>query len=173
MKTVPYYTNPKLEEYEAQVIRKQFDSELEWLDNSFPIARPDENETETYPITYANDGTNESYDLRPDDSVDSYCFFEHIDTELGDENDINTYRLAVVFWVSLEKMDSSNNEDFTTNLLSDVLRVLKLNDAGGITYDYDPFQNYDFEVTLLRRYTGFRIEFTIYGENNMCDYDVT
>lgn len=173
MKTVGYYTTPRLDEYEAQRIRTALDTGLEWLDNSYPIAHELDSGEEVYPVVYANNGSWDSYDLRPNDTVDSYCFFESNGFEIGDDNDINTYNLAVVFWVNLEDLDSVINEDYTSQLISDVVRILKSKDCVNIAVDYDPFSNYNFQYTDLRRYTSFRISFTVYGDNNACNFDVT
>lgn len=173
MKTVGYFTTPRLDELEVQTVRKAFDTNLEWLDNSYPIVHAQDDEDETYPVVYFQDGSWDSIDLRPDDDVDSYCFFESISFEVGDQDDINTYNLSASFWVNLEKMDTAIDEDYTSRLISDVVRVLKLKDAGSITIDYDPFSSFNFAHNLLRRYTGFKVSFVIYGNNNACDFNVT
>ena len=173
MKTVGYYTTPRLAEADVQTIRQAFDSDLEWLDNSYPIAHININENETFPVIYANDGSWESYDLRPNDTVDSYCFFEYLGGDVGDDNDINTFSLATVFWVDLEGLDPAIDEDYTFNLVSDVVRILKEQGAYSISIDFDPFALYNFDYKLLRRYTGFRITFTVYSDNKGCDFDVT
>lgn len=172
MKTVGYYSTPRLAEKEVQTIRQAFDNNLEWLDNSYPLVMV-VNDIEDFPAVY--DG-GDSIDLRPNDSVDSYCFFEFNGLDVGNDNDINTYNLSVVFWCDLGDIDSARSQDYTWNLISDVLRILKDNDCYEISVNQDdPFERYDFELDshLMRKYAGFKVDFTVYGDNFTCDFDVT
>lgn len=175
MKTIGYYTNPKLAESVVQGIRQSFDTLLEWLDNSYPLVYVAVNENETFPVVW--DGTKDNISLRPDDSVDSYCFFEFYGASVGDDNDPVAYDLGVVFWVNLHKLDPNRKQDYTWDLVSDVVRVLKIKEAYSINVTTDDvFDSYTFELDkqqLMRKYTGFKIRFTIYGDNNMCDFNVS
>ena len=172
MKTLGYYSNPALAESVVQTLRQSFDTNLEWLDNSYPIVCVGVEEQETFPIVWA--GVKDHISLRPDDSVDSYCFFEFYSAQPGDDNDPVTYNLGVIFWVDLDKLDTSQTEDYTWNLISDVCRILKKNEAYKLDISTDDvFDNYTFELDkqqLMRKYSGFKIMFTIFGDNNMCDF---
>jgi len=169
MKTIGYYTSPKLAEAVIQTIRQAFDSDLEWLDNSYPLVQTGNIDGETFPMVY--DG-GDNIDLRPDDSVDSYCFFEFAGGAIGNDDDPAVYTFNVVFWCNLDQVNSST-EDYTWNMIGDVLRILK-----PFAYDIsfttnDVFSEYNFELErqqLMKKYTGFKIMFTVYGDNFMCDF---
>ena len=165
MRTIGYYTAPKLAEYVVDTIRRKIDTELTWLDNSYPLVQNHESEGETFPVVW--DGSN-TIDLRPDSSVDSYCFFEFIDSSTPDKFSAVRYRLNLCFWCDLSKI-AVKTQDYTWNLIADVIRVLGLMDAAEFDVSYDPFSEYSFVLDkqqLMRQYSGFKIGFTVYGSNN-------
>jgi len=176
MKTVGYYTDPKLADSVVQTIRQDFDTQLTWLDNSYPIAREHFDKDESYPIVYLGDGTINSVDLRPNSSVDSYCFFEFIDADVQNEDEPINYNLAVVFWFDLKNIDSTRTQDYTFNLISHILlrlRELGCYDISFTTNTDEIFNRYSFDLRkqqLMRPYSGCRITFTVYGDNKLCTF---
>jgi len=172
MKNIGYYTDPDLAEAKVQTLRQAFDTSLTWLDNSYPIVMIGVFEEETIPLVYLSG--EDSYDLRPNDTVDSYCFFEFYNYVPGDEGDMGVYNLGVVFWIDLSKLDTSKTQDYTWNLISHVLKVMEANGCGGMQVSTDDvFDRYTFDLDkqqLMRRYSGFKITFDMFGINTFCDY---
>ena len=172
MKTIGYYTDPALAESNTQTLRRAFDSGLTWLDNSYPLAYIGTIEDDSVPLVYLSGA--DSYDLRPNNSVGSYCFFELYRYDPGDEDDLGVYSMGVVFWVDLSKVDTSLTQDYTWGLISDVLRVMDNNGCYNIFVDTgDVFGRYNFEMDkqqLMRRFSGFKITFDMYGLNTFCTF---
>ena len=170
MKTIGYYTDPRLAESKVQTLRTAFDDDLSWLDNSYPLVMIGVVDDVTIPLVYQSGA--DSYDLRPNDDVGSYCFFESYGYRPGDDQDMGVYSLAVVFWLDLTKVDTSRTQDYTWNLISDVLRVMDDNGCYNISVDTDDiFGRYTFDLDkqqLMRRFSGFKIVFDMYGLNTYC-----
>jgi len=170
MKTLGYYSNPKLAESVVQTLRKKL-ATMTWLDNTYPLVIEGYDEDVSYP--QVNLSGTESYDLRPNTDVDSYCFFEFNDASVGNDDDPVSYDLSVVFWADLTKVDTSNNEDYTWNLIDDSLKILSENGCYDMSVSYDAFDSYSFDLDkaqLMRRYTGWKIRFTVFGDNALCSY---
>lgn len=171
MKTVPYFLNPKLHNRVVQKIREYFRDNISWLSYIYPIARVGEDaEGNTYPQIYKGDGTEEHYDIRPDWSVNSYCFFELVDpVVLSDDDDGTDYRFNVIFYARLDKVDSTKNYDYTAELIAEVILHLKALDAHEIEYYTNPeeiFTRYtELEQAatqmLMKHGTAFKISFYI------------
>jgi len=176
MESVGYYTNPKLAEAVIQVLRQDFATNLPWLDKSYPIAQEHFDKEESYPIVYANDGTIENIDLRPDNSLDSYCFFEFLGANVQNDDDPIAYNFSAVFWFDLSQIDSTQTQDYTWNLISHILLRLKKNDCYDIsvtTNTDEIFDRYSFDLNkqqLMRKFSGCKIPFTIYGDNALCSF---
>ena len=118
----------------------------------------------------ANDGTNENYDIRPDNTVPSYCFFEVEKPYAIDFYDVKaTYFLSVTFWGNLNLIDTEKNYDYTGELIRDVVKLLERKESGDLTIEENPekvFTKYsalkqDANQYLMRRYTAFKITFWI------------
>jgi len=88
-KIIPYFTSPRLHDRVVQDIRTRFDNNIAWLDYSFPIAQQGIMENEdvefTFPMVYANDGSTNHYDIRPDWDEGAFCFFEFNEATALDE----------------------------------------------------------------------------------------
>ena len=170
MKTIGYYTDPRLAESKIQTLRQAFDTALTWLDNSYPLVLLGVVEDETIPLVYLSGA--DSYDLRPNDDVDSYCFFEFYGYTPGDDQDMGVYDFAVVFWLDLTKVNTSRTQDYTWNLISHVLKVMRDNKCYNMSVSLDDiFDRYSFDLDkqqLMRRYSGFRVSFNMYGVNAFC-----
>lgn len=173
MKKIGYNTNAKLHDKVVDVIRQRLDSQLSWLNYSYPIAEIGINESEeveyTFPQIYAGGG--KYYDIRPDWDVGAYCFFEFIDSRKLDEDNYE-YDLAVIFYVRLDKaVPSKNNRDYTSELMDEVIAELRhpTIDARVVSWDIRPetiFENYTdldrIKTQGLMKYgTAFKIYFTV------------
>jgi hypothetical protein len=178
----PYYTAPQLEDDIAQQIQLRFVSKLAWLQNAYHIVKTGvhANEKYTYPLLYANDGTKKYFDIRPDDRVASYSFFEiEKPTTIDSESREYTAHLSIVFWANLERVDPSKDYDFTGELVKDVINVLEYFDAANVTEDrrferifdkYTGLKQEDNKQHLMQRNTGFKITFEVTGSlTDTCD----
>jgi len=172
MKEVTYLTNPKLHDRVIKKICEYFADEdnISWLSFVYPIARVGEDaEGNTYPQVYKGKG-EEHYDIRPDWSVDSYCFFELIDPVVFvDEGDGTDYHFNVIFYARLDKVDDTKDYDYTAELIAEVIVHLKSLDAHEIEYYTNPeeiFTRYtELEQAatqmLMKHGTAFKISFYI------------
>jgi hypothetical protein len=167
----PYITAPRYDDRIVQDLQIYFTERLSWLDRSFHIARvgvlP---EGKTYPQVQANNGTNENYDIRPDNLIPSYCFFEVEQPYQIDFFDVKaTYFLSVTFWGNLNLIDESKSYDYTSELIRDVVKLLERKECGDLKIEENPervFTKYsalkqDANQYLMKRYTAFKLSFWI------------
>lgn len=171
MKKVPYLDNPKLHDRIIQKIREYFRDNISWLDYEYPIARIGEDaEGNTYPQIYKGDGTEEHYDIRPDWSVKSYCFFELNDPVIIINEDEGTdYRFNVIFYARLDKAYPAKNYDYTAELIAEVILHLKTLQTYEIEYYTNPeeiftrYSELEQSITqmLMKNGTAFKISFLI------------
>lgn len=173
MKTIALLTSPKLVDAVVQTIASDL-LNLSWMDYVYHIAELGEDEEgDTYPMIYLQDGTYEYYSLLPDDSVGAFCFFTDNGFDIGFDGELNTYNLSLYVWAKLDNILTTNN-DFTMDLVGDVLIALKDNECFNISVDlrrpFDEFTalNPKTNSNIMRRRTGFRIDFSVYGEGNIC-----
>lgn len=176
MPTLPavpaYFNAPKLETAMIQKLQLHFDSGLGWLQRAYAEAKVGiEAETGlTYPQSYLNNGTGEHINIRPDNEIQSYCFFE-IDKEfeVNHNEDETKYFLSVVFWANLGLLDSTKEYDFTSELIKDVTDSLKKFASNILQVETRPeniFNKYS-QVTqeqkqlLMNPYSAFKISFEI------------
>jgi len=181
MISTPYYTAPRLHDRVCQNIRQRFDDNLTWLECSFPIAYlgviESKDEELSYPRIYANDGSTTHYDVRPDDSVRAFCFFELDDTLAIDEWDGTEYTFSVIFYARLDKaIPGDSAQDYTAKLIAQVVGQLKhiSIDARVLGWDTNPENIFDKYTGLeeivtqsqMKLGTAFKITFTVWdGED--------
>lgn len=177
MKTVPPLTNPILADAIIQTLASDF-LNLNWLEYVYPIAQQGTDDNgKTYPMVYAEDGSSEYYSLLPDTSVKAYSFFTHTGFNAGDFGELNTYDFSLYVWCRLDKIQTNNN-DFTMALIGDCLIKLHDNECFGCYVETkDPFQeftalDYHENSMLMRKRSGFRIDFSVYGDSNLCESDL-
>jgi hypothetical protein len=173
MKQPRAFTSPKLHDAVVQGINTELES-LTYIDYLYPIVHTSFNEDgETYPSIYMNDGSFKSYMIFPDNRVRAFTFFEIDEAAVPpkvDDDDIE-YSLSLVFWGNLERINTTKKYDYTGEMLNDVIKVLGNLDAYDITYSTNTdeiFDNYTLykeeeKQTLLRPNTGFKITFKIKG----------
>lgn len=179
----PYLTAPRLITKAAQDIQVGLDANVSWLNRSYHIAKVGViAETGlTYPQIYANDNTNNSYDLRPDNEMSAYSFIE-IDRPYARDEEAGeiTYFMSVVVWGNLALIDTTKDYDYTSQLIKDVSDALEGLGAEGISIEERPeliFNKYsgitqELKQFLMRKYTSFKLTFsytTTYTDNCIPD----
>lgn len=177
MELISYHTSARLHDRVCAKIRTRFDANLSWLEYSFPIAyvgtMESGDETTTYPQVYANDGSTTHYDVRPDESVKAFCFFELDDTLALDEWDGTEYTFSVIFYARLDKaIPGDSAQDYTAKLIAQVVGQLKhiSLDARVLGWDtnpediFDKYSGLDELITqsIMKLGTAFKITFTIW-----------
>lgn len=179
----PYLTSPKLIAKVAQDIQVGLDSKVAWLNLSYHIAKVGiiAETGLTYPQIYANNDTNEHYDIRPDNTVSSFSFLEIESPYSRNEEDGEiTYNLSVVVWGNLALIDNTKDYDYTSQLIKDVSDALQELGAENLSIEERPeqiFNKYtgltqDLKQFLMRKYTAFKIVFQITETyTDECDND--
>ncbi len=187
------YATPVLADKYVQYLQNGLNG-LRWLEYVYPAVRVGvDDEGRTYPMVYANDGTDRNYSLLFDTDVRAYSFFEYGGDIVLSEGNFNggdadmEIPLALVVWGRLDKIDRTKRYDYTSELVKDVVGVIKdvANYAGyGVislsdlryTLDYDKvFSRYSLHreadvQSLMRVRTAFRVEFTL-RVDSACDID--
>lgn len=147
-------------------------SNLVWLNKSYHIARIGVNSLDktTYPQIQANDGSNELFDIRPDNKCSAYSFFEVDKPYQANtyDGDLTCY-LSLIVWGNLNLIDPMSTNDFTGTLINDVVNLLKRSGVESMEIEENPekiFNKYsalkqEHNQYLLRRYTAFKISFYI------------
>lgn len=176
----PAYAKPRFDDAVVQTLQQEFAAKLTWLERSYHIARVGiiAKDSLSYPQIHANNATNEVFDIRPDSSVKAYSFFEVTSPYEVDFNSQEvSYNLSVIFWGNLPLIDGAAGYDFTGELIQEVTKILNRHDAGSVTIEENPesiFDKYsgleqEKNQYLLKRYTAFKINFTIIkGLKNDC-----
>jgi hypothetical protein len=178
MRTIPFLTAPLLADKVIQTIASDFLS-LNWMEQVYPIAEQGiDDQDRTYPMVYGEDGTWEYYPLLPDDSVKAFCFFyPNAPFEVGDFGELNTYHFSLYVWCRLDLI-ATNANDFTMALVADCLTKhqnqecfgcqVELKDPWSEFTALDPHEN----SMLMRKRSGFRIDFSVHGDSNLCESDL-
>jgi hypothetical protein len=173
MRSIPYLSNPQFVDDAVQTLRLRL-AVLNWLEYDFPLAQiGEDDEGQTYPVIYLQDGTDEYYSLLPDDSVKAYSFFIDDGYEIGFEEELNTYHLSLFVWARLDKITVIPN-DFTHLLIGDVVSILGDAECFNISINTkEPFAEFTAlhphdNSLLMRRRTGFRVDFSVYGSSGFC-----
>lgn len=184
MKEADKYTSPVLADKYIQYLQEALQT-LNWLEYVHPAVRVGVNEQgKTYPILYTNDGSKKNRNLLFDTDIKAYAFFEYDgditmdDGSFSNTDQLMTLPLSIVAWGRLDKIYPTKDYDYTSELIQDVLNVLKYctNTSGysidsitGVTYttDYnkvfDKYSLHDETKTqaLMRDYTAFKVSFTM------------
>jgi len=173
----PLLANPKLQDAAVQAIQQDFQNDVTiqtWLTKAFArtvIGIAIDDEKGEYPQLYKNDGSKTHFDLRPDDKINCFCFFEVFDYTVDRENDEINVDMAVVFWGRLKKMIPAKAYDYSAELQGNVLdRLIALNCRSIVTQTNpeDVFARYSglkqlTNQPLMKPLTGWRHTFTYDG----------
>jgi hypothetical protein len=164
MTSVSTFTTPLLADKIAQELNTELASTF---DDQYPICSVGVEGDETYPEVYKNDGTKISYRVMPDDAR-SLSFFT-IEGNMS-EQDEDEYHLSVpmgfTFWVNLQKYNPAKDYDYTSELIRDVLNILRAYGCAGIEVNItDPFEGFsllqrNIEANTMRPYSAVKITFT-------------
>jgi len=177
MKTIPFLDISYLADAIIQTVASDLIT-LNWLEYVYPIAEQGiDDDEQTYPMVYVQDGTWEYYSLLPDDSVKAFCFFTNNGFTVGDFGELNTYDFSLYVWCRLDHIQTRNN-DFTMQLIQDCLLKLHENECFGCYVETkDPFTEFTAldrheNSMLMRKRSGFRIDFSAYGDTNFCESEL-
>jgi hypothetical protein len=175
MKEIGLTENPRLNELIVADLVAELKG-LDWLQYVYGVCEYGVNDDdETFPIIHDSDG--EYIDLLPDDDVMAYSFFEDNNMLIGVDGNLNQYDMSLYVWLRLDKI-VADCKDTTKRMLGDVLLILRKYDVFGVGVDLkDPFANftafvYDDNSMIMRNRSGFRIDFSVWGEDNLCESEV-
>ncbi len=166
MKLPPIYTSPKLQDAVVQSLNTALSSYAELLYGIVHLGYDEDGNT--YPSVYYNDGSFKNLMLFPDNKVKSFIFWEFEGSEVLDDDDGINYNLSLVFWGNLQRIDATKYYDHTSEIEQSIIQVLMTKEVTGITCNEDDvFANYskyleEEKQTLMRPNTGFKISFTIH-----------
>ena len=176
----PLLVAPVLDQKAVQDIQSLLTTEATWIDKVFGITRVGVTKTVAgtsfkYPQVWAgNTSTNkaEYLDIRPDDSLSAYSFFE-IDGEFefGSEDDV-VFPISLIVWYNLPKLNGQKTYDYSRELAADILKILNTSVYAGkiskVTVDFiteNIFSKYSLsqEETqyLMYPYGAFKISFNL------------
>jgi len=174
MKQTNTYTTPKMHDKVVQAINESLAS-LTYIDYFYPIVHLSyDEEGNTFPSVYMNDGTFDNYMVFPDNRVRAFVFFEMDEGGLSnialDED--SEFSLALIFWGNLETINTIKRYDYTSEIINDIGIILGGMDAYDMTYStetdeiFDKYSLYKEQEkqTLLRPYTGFKVTFKMKGD---------
>ena len=166
MKRIETFDTPVMQDSIVQTLNALI---VDYVEYQFGIVHlGTDEEGETYPSVYKNDGSFKNYMIFPDNRVQSFGFWEFDGADVLDDNDGVNYNLTFVFWGNLQRIDRGKLYDFTTEIEQSVLH--KFINAGALDVNYtqdDVFGSYSKyqekeRQTLMRPNTGFRISFKIH-----------
>lgn len=133
------------------------------IDDLYPVCFTGEEEEETFPQVYINDGEKVNLRVLPDSSK-SMSFF----TVEGEMEEVEDFDMAIpmgyIAWMNLQKIGPGKKYDFTTEILKDILNVIE--DYGGynvsvnVTDPLSQFSMLEGKSATMRPYSAFKINFT-------------
>jgi len=162
MTTVSTFSSPVLYDKIAQELNTELNS-LGYFDTMYPVCFLHEEEDQTLPVVYVNNGSKINLRALPD-STGALSFF----IITGDIPEIEETELAVpmafIAWMNLQKVTPAKQYDYTAEIVKAVWNVL---DAYGC-YDMsinvtDPLAEFtmlESKAINMRPYSAFRISFT-------------
>lgn len=176
------YLDPKLVDNVVQTIQLSLE-DFNWIGVVYPLSRIGVTADGLfYPQIYRNDGSVDNISIQPDDSVKSYAYFSlegdvRTVEDAFDEYTVLSVPLGLTFWGQLDKMFRSKKYDYTSELINDILVMLKdvaktpsnnIESIEEVHYSMawnSLFGKYTYseqdKQLLLRNYTGFVIYFTV------------
>lgn len=148
-----YLTDPVGVDFEIQELQKEL-APIDWLEYSFGRAflavRPQTSEPNyLYPAVYV--GSSDYYDASPNDELRAYSFFAVEAPSRPESYEVGEYikftqQVSLTLWGNLNSVNTFLNniygdEHFGSNLLQDVLRVIRDNRSFKITSVWDNDRN--------------------------------
>lgn len=172
MRAIQTYDDPIMQDEVVQTLNALLANIVEYR---FGIVHTGYDEDgNTYPSVYHNDGSFKNEMLFPDNKVKSFCFWEFESGDVLNDNDGDVYNLSFVFWGNLTRIDGTKLYDHTTEIQQSILTIFLANGARDVSWTQDDvFSNYSKYLeqekqTLMRPNTGFRISFQIDGTGVVC-----
>jgi len=167
------FDSPKLHDAAVQTLQNLF-AALSWVQVAYPLVRVGKDENgNTFPLVYTNDGSDVSVKITPDTSVNSFCFFELEGdvSRFADSVGRYTYPLSVTFWLQLDQTDNTKPYDYTSELIVAVINILDSNDCFDITYTTNPGEIFEKFSELeeqtyqhfMKNFSAFKIMFSVEG----------
>ena len=156
------YSTPQIYNQKVQELNTALDA-LGWIEKIYPIAYKGEEEEGTFPEVYYNDGSKKNIRVLPGGKAISFFQIESDLVEV-DEFFFNT-QLSLTVWADLAKIDSGKKYDFTTELIKEVLNVLRLNSCYDFAISTDEvlsgfsYMEKKLSQNTMRPYTAFKITF--------------
>lgn len=158
-----YLTDPVGVDFEIDQLQKDLTS-IDWLEYSFGRAflavRPQTREPNyLYPAVYV--GSSDYYDASPNDDIRAYSFFAVEAPARPEPYEVGefikfTQRVSLTLWGNLDKVNVFMNrkygdEHFGSNLLHEVLGVIKDNRSFKITSIWDNDRNVFGEYSVRNK----------------------
>ena len=173
MKTITTFTDPKLQDAVVQELNTALLANATlapYIEHIFGIVHTGyDEENNSYPSVYYNDGSRKNMMLFPDNKVKSFGFWEFDGADVLDDDDGFNYSLTFLFWGNLERLNDGKNYDFTSEIEQMVIKILSDNGATDVSYTQDDvFGGYskyqeNKKQTLMRPNTGFKIGMDIHS----------
>ena len=173
----PLLGAPVLDQKAVQDLQELLVAEATWIEKVFAIARVGVSKVGDsvfrYPQVWKGNTVSnkaEYMDIRPDDTLKCYSFFE-VDgqAEFGDDDEV-TYPLSLIVWYNLAKLNGQNDYDYSRELAGHIMKVFDAsiykNKISGASIEFNPeniFSKYSMaqEDTqfLMYPYGAFKISF--------------
>ncbi len=150
---IVYIPQPVNLDRHIQTIQKKLEG-LTWLEKSFGRAFrvPDFKHGHKTPVFYPGRFTGKDYQpLHKNDKLKSYSFIVAEDNANYRFDEIILQGVSIIFWLDLQKIDSTKEYIYTEELRKDVLKILKrtpveltynryFSDAKNVFHGFDTYQ---------------------------------
>jgi len=167
MRTITTFTDPKMQDAVVQALNALLTDEVEYLYGIVHTGYDEENNS--YPSVYYNDGSRKNVMIFPDNKVKSFGFWEFEDADILDDDEGIVYSLTFVYWGNLERTNGSKNYDHTSEIEQAIAQIFINYGATNVSYTQDDvFGGYskyqeNKKQTLMRPNTGFKIGIDIHS----------
>jgi len=154
-------SSPLLYDKIAQELNDEMNC-LGYIDDLYPVCSIGEEEDQTYPEVYQNDGTKVNLRVMPDSTKSLSFFIVEGDLQEIDEDDL-IIPMAYVVWMNLTKVDPARKYDYTEEVIRKVYNVIK--DYGGydisvnINSPLEGFTMLEGNTVNMRPYSAFKVSF--------------
>jgi len=164
---ITQFDNPKFYDKKVQELNEKLDL-LNWIENIYPIVQTGFFDGVTFPEVYNNNGSKKNTRVYP--KGNSISFFK-VEGEINgvdrDDDDMHfIVPLSLTVWADLKKVYPYKEYNYRSELISDVMTVLRSNSCYDITLQLDNvFEGYtDLEKennqNTMLPYTAFKINFS-------------
>ena len=153
--------------------------QLPWLEQVHGLVQKGVHEDGLeYPQIFKLESTkNDSYDIRPDSTLRSYCFFELVDSMVSDDV-LTKAEMNLIVWGNVKLIKPAIQYDRTAILMQEVIKKLKkiyplwdldifnvkLFTRTENVFSYSGIVQKDTQY-LMKPYFAFRVNFSVYIPN--------